>query len=99
MSHDVYFYKYFLFIVELGFSECPPSQNAATQITSPTLKIYKDFFETPFLQDTEQFYRLEASTFLMHNSVTEYLKKVWSCSENWLSYSKELLLLLGVSTP
>ncbi len=45
-------------------------------MTAPTLTIYKDFFEIQFLQDTEQFYRLEAATFLVHNSVTEYLKKV-----------------------
>ena len=40
------------------------------------MAIYKDYFEQQFLQDTEQFYRLEAATFLVHNSVTEYLKKV-----------------------
>ncbi|UJR37526.1 hypothetical protein I4U23_030228 [Adineta vaga] len=62
--------------VELGFAEnsTVPSTNA--QITSPTLAVYKDHFEAQFLQDTEQFYRLEAATFLFHNSVTEYLKKV-----------------------
>jgi cullin 1 len=45
-------------------------------MTSPTLTIYKDFFEIYFLHDTEQFYQFEAATFLVHNSVTEYLKKV-----------------------
>jgi cullin 1 len=45
-------------------------------MTTPTLTIYKDFFEIQFLQDTEQFYQLEAATFLVHNSVTEYLKRV-----------------------
>ncbi|CAF3082797.1 unnamed protein product [Rotaria socialis] len=62
--------------VELGFAENSSLQSSNQQITSPTLKIYKDFFEAPFLQDTEQFYRLEAASFLVHNSVTEYLKKV-----------------------
>ncbi|CAF4123351.1 unnamed protein product, partial [Rotaria magnacalcarata] len=62
--------------VELGFAENSSPQSTNQQITSPTLKIYKDFFEAPFLQDTEQFYRLEAASFLVHNSVTEYLKKV-----------------------
>ena len=61
--------------VELGFSEnSAPGSNSP--ITSTTLAVYKDYFEVQFLHDTEQFYRLEAVTFLVHNSVTEYLKKV-----------------------
>lgn len=63
-------------LVDLGFSENPTSVNPNSQITSPTLAIYKEFFEMEFLHDTEQFYRVEAVTFLVHNSVTEYLKKV-----------------------
>lgn len=63
-------------LVELGFSENVSSGNSNGQITSPTIAIYKDYFETQFLHDTEQFYRLEAGSFLVHNSVTEYLKKV-----------------------
>ncbi len=63
-------------LVELGFAENQSVPNGNAQITSPTLAIYKDYFEAQFLQDTEQFYRLEAATFLVHNSVTEYLKKV-----------------------
>jgi len=62
-----------IFLVALGFTEDTTNTN---QMTSPTLTIYKDYFEVQFLQDTEQFYRLEAATFLVHNSVTEYLKKV-----------------------
>ncbi|CAF4909860.1 unnamed protein product [Rotaria sp. Silwood2] len=45
-------------------------------MTSPTLEIYKDYFEVPFLQYTEQFYRQEAANFLIHNSMTKYLKKI-----------------------
>ncbi|CAF3399706.1 unnamed protein product, partial [Rotaria sp. Silwood2] len=59
--------------VALGFTEDGTNNN---QMTAPTLTIYKDFFEVQFILDTEQFYRLEAATFLVHNSVTEYLKKV-----------------------
>jgi hypothetical protein len=40
------------------------------------LTIYKQFFEDPFLQYTEQFYLIEAANFLSRNSVTEYLRKV-----------------------
>jgi len=59
--------------VALGFTEDTTNN---LQMTAPTLTIYKDYFEQQFLQDTEQFYRLEAATFLVHNSVTEYLRKV-----------------------
>ncbi|CAF3741694.1 unnamed protein product [Rotaria sp. Silwood1] len=62
--------------VELGVVEDTSTQCNTHQITSPTLTIYKDYFEIPFLEETEQFYRLEAATFLTHNSVTEYLKKI-----------------------
>jgi hypothetical protein len=62
--------------VELGFAENSTVSSGNNPITSPTLAVYKDHFEVHFLQDTEQFYRLEAATFLVHNSVTEYLKKV-----------------------
>ena len=46
------------------------------EATSPTLDIYKDYFELQFLQDTAQFYREETTTFLADNSLTEYLRKV-----------------------
>ena len=64
------------FLVELGFTENQSAPSSGSPTTTPTLAIYKEFFEVQFLQDTEQFYRVEAATFLVHNSVTEYLKKV-----------------------
>ncbi|CAF5071231.1 unnamed protein product, partial [Rotaria sp. Silwood1] len=63
--------------VELGFWENSSVPNNSHQITSQTLVIYKDYFEVQFLQSTEEFYRQEAADFLVHNSVTEYLKKVF----------------------
>jgi cullin 1 len=67
------FFWYNIFLVALGFNADATNRNLTT---TPTLSIYKDFFEIQFLQDTEQFYQLEAATFLVHNSVTEYLKRV-----------------------
>ena len=75
--------NYCIALVELGFSENSGGTNTPNQITSPTLAVYKDYFEAQFLHDTEQFYRLEAATFLVHNSVTEYLKKVVSDLATW----------------
>jgi cullin 1 len=44
---------------------------------SSQLPIYKEYFQLLFLEDTAQFYHHEAAAFLAHNSVTEYLKKVY----------------------
>jgi cullin 1 len=39
------------------------------------LDVYKESFETPFLDTTEKYYKQESETFLAANSVSEYLKK------------------------
>jgi hypothetical protein len=42
------------------------------------LDFYQEYFEEQFLQDTQDFYRLEATTYLQEHSVLEYLLKVYS---------------------
>jgi len=42
------------------------------------LDVYQEYFEEQFLQDTQDFYRLEATTYLQQHSVLEYLLKVYS---------------------
>lgn len=39
------------------------------------LDIYKEHFETPFIQATELYYKKESEAFLAENTVSEYLKK------------------------
>ncbi|CAF1059487.1 unnamed protein product [Didymodactylos carnosus] len=50
--------------VTLGFNEASP------------LYIYQTYFEKQFLMATEHYYKIESATFLMSNSVTDYLSKV-----------------------
>lgn len=40
-----------------------------------TFDVYKEHFETPFINATEKYYKHESESFLAENSISEYLKK------------------------
>lgn len=53
--------------VSLGLDNADPDKEC--------LDIYKEHFETPFLDATEQYYKKESESFLAENSISDYLKK------------------------
>ncbi|THV03349.1 Cullin-domain-containing protein [Dendrothele bispora CBS 962.96] len=53
--------------VSLGLDNTDPNKEC--------LDIYKEHFETPFIEATEQYYRKESEGFLASNTVSEYLRK------------------------
>ncbi|KAH7921900.1 Cullin-domain-containing protein [Leucogyrophana mollusca] len=53
--------------VSLGLDEA--------DINKASLDVYRDHFETPFLDATEKYYKQESEAFLAESSVSDYLKK------------------------
>ncbi|KAJ3014203.1 hypothetical protein HKX48_005293 [Thoreauomyces humboldtii] len=43
--------------------------------TKPTLDVYKQYFEAPFLAKTEEYYKMESERFISENSIIDYMKK------------------------
>jgi cullin 1 len=43
--------------------------------TKPTLDVYKQYFEQPFIAATEAYYRAESEKFISENPITDYMKK------------------------
>lgn len=54
-------------LVSLGLDEADPNKAC--------FDVYKEHFETPFIDATEQYYKHESESFLAENSVSDYLKK------------------------
>lgn len=48
-----------------------------TDSTKSNLDVYREFFETPFIQATEVYYTTESEKFISENSVPDYMKKVF----------------------
>jgi len=47
-----------------------------SEIRVPRDNIYENYFEKPFIQDSERFYRSQAKFDFEHGTILEYLEKV-----------------------
>ncbi|TPX31644.1 hypothetical protein SmJEL517_g05059 [Synchytrium microbalum] len=56
--------------VSLGLDESDSSKS--------TLEVYKQYFETPFVDATEIYYKAESEKFITDNTITDYMKKAES---------------------
>ncbi|CAF4095079.1 unnamed protein product [Adineta steineri] len=62
--------------VSAGFTEDDrKNKNYKTTIT-PSLSTYVEYFEKPFIKETEEYYLLESNNYLEKNSINDYIKKV-----------------------
>lgn len=98
----------FLLLAVAGFVKSEKS-NGSNRTIGESLVTYVEYFEKQFLQETEQFYKLESATFLAQNSVNDYIKKVnsttvlsaieneCSSSSRSLSVSKKKRIVLKIS--
>jgi cullin 1 len=50
--------------------------DADSRSLSASLATYVNYFEKQFLQETEQFYKLESTNFIENNSIIAYMKKI-----------------------
>ncbi|CAD5227534.1 unnamed protein product [Bursaphelenchus okinawaensis] len=69
--------------LELGVNEPKETQKASLvgskeQNSEFKLGVYRREFETPFIENTREYYSTESVHFVQNNSITEYLKKVES---------------------
>jgi cullin 1 len=62
--------------VKAGFIKFQ-TNNTRVQTIDESLTTYRKYFEQPFLQETEQFYKLESNEFFAKNSINDYIKKVY----------------------
>ncbi|CAF2890395.1 unnamed protein product [Rotaria sp. Silwood2] len=63
--------KYCISFISYINRHAPTSDNS-----SQILDVYREYFENQFFQDTQEFYRLEATTYLQHHSIMDYLLKI-----------------------